>query len=117
MLWPLVAAWLDCRSRAGMGSKTKTKAELLTEIRLLRRWHVSSSISTVVRDLFKYAFFTSIPVCTYLSIASLAGHDTAANIIINFFGSVKINQWVAWAVAGATTGAFLRERRLRKKTT
>src|ERR1041385_5258873 len=95
----------------------KTNAELLAENRLLRRSHLSTAISSTIRDLFKYTFLTSIPICAYLAIASLSGQETKARIVVNFLGNVTINQWVAWAVAGGSSVAFMRERKLRKKTT
>jgi len=94
----------------------KSKAELLAENKLLRRGNVAFAVTSTLNTLFKYGSFVLIAMFMYLAVASLAGQETKASIIINFLGSLTFSKWAAWAVAGGSTVLMLRERKLRKDT-
>lgn len=96
---------------------TKSKAELLAENKLLRRGNTAFAVSSILNTLIRYGSYVLIAMFTYLSIASLAGQETKASVVINFLGSLTVSQWAAWAIAGGSTVIAVRERKLRKDNT
>jgi hypothetical protein len=49
------------------------------------------------------------------SIKALAGKVTISYLVSKFLGSIAINQWVAWVIAGISTGWACLERRQKRK--
>lgn len=72
-------------------AKKKTAAELRAELRILRTHGVGNNITKVVRDLIMYGSFVSIGYFTYMSIDSLSGKITQADISVKAGGSVSID--------------------------
>jgi len=70
-------------------AKKKTAAELRAELRILRTHGVGNNITKVVRDLIMYGSFVSIGYFTYMSIDSLSGKITQADISVKAGGSVR----------------------------
>jgi hypothetical protein len=96
--------------------KAKTAAELRAENRILRQTHISQSIASVINTAIRWGAVTLWVYCGYLSVDSLAGKETEANILVKFLGNLSISQGLAYALAGASILYGMRERRLRKKT-
>jgi hypothetical protein len=96
---------------------SKSRAELLAENKLLRRGNIAFSISSTLNTLIRYGSYVLIAMFIYLAIASLAGQETKASIVLNFLGNLTISQWAGWLLAGGSTYVAVRERKLRKDTT
>ncbi len=73
-------------------AKQKTKAQLQTELKLLRSHGIGNNVTKIIRDLFKYGAILGIAAFTYLSIDSLAGKTTQADIDIKASGSLALNE-------------------------
>ncbi len=96
-------------------AKQKTRAELEAELRFLRRERASRDIASAVNAGIRWGGVVLIARYGYLSIDALAGHQTAANIIVNFLGNFHVSEGLAWLLTagGATYG--LGQNRLRKR--
>lgn len=96
-------------------AKQKTPTELRAENRLLRRGHISTSIASVLNTACKYGFLAYAARQIYLSIDSLAGETTLATFIVEFFGNVSVNKWLAYTFGGGGIVYGWFERRARRK--
>lgn len=94
----------------------KTLAEYRAENRALRRGHISDAISKVLSDIIRYGVFGFLGYCIYLSIDSLSGKNTSANIAVNFLSDVRVSQALAWILCGGGVSYGLKQKNLRKKT-
>jgi hypothetical protein len=92
----------------------KTRAELETELRLLKSAKRSDAIVLLGRDFIKYGGYVWMAYYAYLSIDALAGNVTFASIVIDVLGSTGISVALGWlfGVVGITYGLF--QRKLRK---
>jgi hypothetical protein len=52
----------------------------------------------------------------YLAIASLAGKETFAKILVSFVANMTISKWLAYAFGGGGVLYGVKERRLRRNT-
>jgi hypothetical protein len=94
----------------------KTKAQLETENKLLRRSRTSESVTSVLNNLIRWGGAIAIARYGYLSIASLAGESTMADIGVNVLADFRISQALAWVLAGGTTMYGLSQKKLRRDT-
>lgn len=98
-----------------MAKDTRSRAELLAEIKFLRqdRWItiIGSNINTFIRALK----WIAIMYFVYLSIQSLAGHTTFANIALQVLTDFRFERIVSYTLGGGGIIYGLRERRLRKQ--
>ncbi len=99
-----------------MPKEKKTIAELKAENRMLKRGHIVNGISRVLSDLIRYGVFGFLGYCVYLSIESLSGRTTAANIAVNFLSDVRVSESLAWILSGSGLAYGWTQNRLRKKT-
>lgn len=96
--------------------KTKTRAELEAENRLLRRIEKSRGAAFVIGMLIRYSALVLCVRYGYLTVASLAGKSTLANIVVSALADVRVSETIAWLFgAGGTLFGFA-QRRFRKKT-
>lgn len=86
------------------------------ETRILWTTRLVEGVGQVLSSLIRWGAIVLIARYAYLSIASLAGQNTLADIGINFLSNIK----VSGALAGATgVGGLIygeRQRKLRKNT-
>lgn len=73
-------------------AKQKTKAQLQTELRLLRAHGIGNNVTKILRDTIMWGAILGITYFTYLSIDSLSGKTTQANIDIKATGSLALNE-------------------------
>lgn len=97
-------------------AKNKTAAELKAENKLLRKTNVALAIAGVVNNLIRWTALSFMAYCIYLSINSLSGRETAAQILINVLGDLKISESVAYVLGVGGVIYGVNERRLRQKT-
>ncbi len=71
-------------------AKKKTQEELSLEIKMLRRHGIGNNFTKIVRDLIKYGFLFGVSYFSYLSIDSLSGKITHADISMNATGSMSV---------------------------
>jgi len=72
-------------------AKNKSKAELNAEVRLFKVHGFGNNVTKVIRDLIMYGSFVGIAYFTYLSIDTLAGKTTAADIKVKAEGTLSLN--------------------------
>lgn len=94
----------------------KSKAQLEAENRLLRDNAQSNAVASVLRDVAKWAALGFIAYCAYLSVASLAGRSTNADIVVNVLSDIRISQALAWLLAAGGISYGRVQRRLKKGT-
>jgi hypothetical protein len=82
---------------------------------------VTTSISSVVNTAIKYGTFLGIAYCTYLTVDSLAGKTTLANIVLSLLTDMKVSEGVAYAFGAFFGGGGIAygevQRRLRRRVT
>jgi hypothetical protein len=73
------------------------------------------AVLAVVRDIIKWGSIVLIVRYVYLSISTLAGHQTYADIGVQFLGNVKISDSLLYLLTGGSIIYGMGERRLRRK--
>lgn len=99
-----------------MPSRNKTKAQLETENRILRRGHSATGFVSVINNFIKFGALVLIVRYIYLSIGALAGKETFANILIGFFANLTVSQTLAYIFGAGGVLYASGERVLRKRT-
>lgn len=94
----------------------KTYVELQAELDLLKRQRRSGEISTVLRDLIRWGGVAVVAYFFYLSVASLAGETTAADIGIAIAGQLEVSDAFAILFGGGGVAYGMGQRRLRRRT-
>jgi len=89
------------------------KAEIDATVRLRR---VDGIVSTI-QHAVKWLSLLGIAYFVYMSIRSLSGHYTFADIGIKFVGDLKLSEGLSYLFGVGGVGYGMRERRLRRKTT
>jgi len=101
--------------------KTKKRSKFADDRELKyasqKLYAVTDMITTITTSGFKYGSLVAIMYFAYLSIASLSGQETVANIAMNLLAEIKVNEYVAYIFGGVGTVYGLGERKLRKKRT
>jgi len=97
-------------------SNKKSRAELAAENKILRRSQGVGSLAIVANNLIKWGGLVAISYFIYLSIDSLAGETTAADIGIGLLADIKLSDAAAWVFGGSGTVYGLRQRTLRRST-
>jgi hypothetical protein len=73
------------------------------------------AVLTVVRDIIKWGALVLITRYAYHSISDLAGHQTYADIGVQFLGNLKISESLLYLLTGGSIIYGMGERRLRRK--
>lgn len=96
----------------------KNKAELEVENRYLKKARFNEGFVQVFLHLIRWGGVSYIAHQIYLSIDSLSGKDTLADIglNVNILSDVKVSIALAWIIAVLSILYALRERTLRKTT-
>lgn len=90
-------------------------AELRGEVKRLKQDRLASIAGSSVNTLIVASTIAFACYCAYLSIASLAGHTTNANILMNILADIRFERVVMATCTGAGVGYGWRQRRLRMK--
>lgn len=93
-----------------------TRADLEAENRLLRKQRTGGLIASVLNNLIRWGEAVAIAGFFYLSIDSLFGQDTTADIGIRLLGIVELNDVVFLLSGVGGVGYGLRQRKLRHDT-
>lgn len=96
--------------------KTKTKAELLAENKLLRTQNWIAAFTTLGNRLITWGGAVAIAYLGYRSIDALAGKSTVSDIGIKLLGNVRISEGLAWVLGGGGTLYGISQRKLRRDT-
>ena len=83
----------------------KSNAELRAELRMHRQHGIGNNITKIIRDIIKWGAIVAIVYYGYLSIDTLSGRTTKANIDINAQGVLSLNE--GSGAQGATKDAEL----------
>lgn len=94
----------------------KTKKDLELENKYLRKSQFASNATLIIRDIIRYGALVLVGYFAYLSIDSLAGKTTLANLAMNVIGDLKIGEWFAYLFGASGIGYGLLQRRDRKAT-
>ena len=97
-------------------AKNGGRSEKEIELRILRITRLVEGVVQISSNLFRWGAIVLIARYGYLSIESLAGQNTLADIGINFLSNIKVS--VALAGAAGAGGLIYgeRQRKLRKNT-
>jgi len=99
-----------------MAAKKPTRAELEAEVRLLKRQKNAGAIATVLINLIRWSGLTLIAYFAYLTVASLSGETTTADIGIKLFADVRLSEVFAYLFGGGGVIYGARQRSLRRNT-
>lgn len=99
-----------------MTSKKPSRAQLEAELRVMRRQRTGGALASVLNNLIRWAGVVGIAGFTYLSIDSLAGQTTDADIGVTLIGNIKLSEVFAFLFGGGGVFYGLRQRTLRKST-
>ena len=99
-----------------MNAKKPTRADLEAELRVMRRQRNGGAVGSVANNLIRWAGVVAIAGFAYLSIDSLAGETTSADIGIRIIGNIKLSEVFAFLFGGGGVAYGLRQRTLRKST-
>lgn len=99
-----------------MNAKKPTRADLEAELRVMRRQRNGGAIASVVNNLIRWAGVVAIAGFVYLSIDSLAGETTSADIGVRIIGNIKLSEVFAFLFGGGGVAYGLRQRTLRRST-
>ena len=97
-------------------AKNDGRSENELQLRVLRLTRFAEGTVQVLSSLIRWGAIVLIVRYGYLSIVSLAGQNTLADIGINFLSNINVSIAVAWTagVGGLAYGA--RQKKLRKNT-
>ena len=99
-----------------MAQKSKTKAQLEAELKFIKQSRVSERIASVLLSLIRWGGIVGTVYFGYLSIESLAGQKTSADIGVNFLANIDISVALAWAVGAGGVLYGSKQKKLRKDT-
>jgi hypothetical protein len=81
--------------------------------------HAITALPSIANTAIKYGTFLGIAYCTYLTVDSLAGKTTLANIVFSLLTDMKVSEGVAYAFGAFFGGGGIAygevQRRLRRK--
>jgi len=97
-------------------SKKKTRAELETELRLLRKTRSINQWTSVLNNLITWGGCCGIAYCLYLTVSSLSGKTTDADIGLNLIGSIELSDVFMYLFSGGGLWYGLSQRSLRRQT-
>jgi hypothetical protein len=99
-----------------MPRKTKTRAELEAELRWYRRQDNASNVAAVLNNAIRWGGVVACACFGYLSIQSLAGQATSANIGLDLVADVRLSEVFAYIFGGGGVAYGIRQRKLRGDT-
>lgn len=99
-----------------MPKKSPTRAELETELRLVRRQRAAGSIASVINNVVRWAGCCVIAYFAYRSVDALAGQQTTADIGINLLGKFELSDVFAVLFGGGGLFYGVQQKRLRQST-
>lgn len=94
----------------------KSNAELRVENRLLRRGNTAMAVTSIFNNVIRWGSVVLIVRYMYLSVASLAGQETIANVMISFLANLTVSQSLAYIFGGGAIIYGVAERRIRQRT-
>jgi hypothetical protein len=99
-----------------MSRSEKSRAELLAEVSLLRRWRGSGAFASVVNNIVRWGGLVCIVYWIYRSVDALAGNVTTASIGLNIVGDVRLSDIFGYLFGGSGIAYGLSQRHLRRRT-
>lgn len=99
-----------------MANRKKSRAELEAELKMLRRQKGATAVASVLNSLIKWGALVAMTGYCYLSIETLAGKSTFADIGVFVLADLGISKGLSWLLAVLSVGYGLRQRSLRKRT-
>ena len=99
-----------------MAKRKKTNAELLAENKFLRGGQRGQNVASVLNNLIQWGGLVAIFYFGYLTVDTLAGQTTTADIGINFLANIRISTALAWGVGAVGVSYGMVQRKLRRDT-
>jgi hypothetical protein len=96
--------------------RTKTKAELEAENRLLRSFRATDGLVSIFNNLIKWGGLVLIFKYLSVCIIALSGEVTTSDIVIQFLTDFKINGALACVLGGGSVAYGFSQNKLRKDT-
>jgi len=95
---------------------SRTRADVEAENRVLRRYRQAEGVASILYNIVRWGGIVLVARYGYLSLDTLAGDRTTADIGIKLLADVRISQALAWLLAGSGTAYGLAQRKLRRDT-
>jgi hypothetical protein len=96
--------------------KKKSKAQLETELRLVRRGRTVDALAAVAKDALRWGGIVLCFYFLYRSVAVLSGKTTFADIGIRVLANLRVSEAAAWIFGASGVGYGVRQRSLRRST-
>lgn len=103
-----------CQEELAVGKANKTRAQLETELKMLRSVKRSEGILSLGNNLIRWGALVLITRYAYLSIEAMAGKETFAGFFVNFLGNFDVSMALSWVVGGTGFLYGARQRSLRR---
>jgi len=107
----------------GKQARQKDENRQEKEHQLQREWIRNRRFTTgveaatsIVRTLIRWAGAAVIAWFAYKSFQAVAGKDTTFSAVVNLATKLSIDRWIAYIIAGLSSGCWWYERRTRQKT-
>lgn len=97
-------------------ARNKTKGQLETELRVLRKARFSEGTVAVFLSVIRWGAIVLIARYAYMAIDTLAGKTTIAELFVQFFSQLEVSTKISWVVAVGGFAYGWKQRRLRKDT-
>ena len=86
-----------------------------TELDYRLSFKKTDAVTVVLRDIIKWGALVLFGRYAYLSIASLSGHNTFADIGIRFLGNLKVSDGILYVLVGGGWTYGWGQRQLRRR--
>lgn len=94
----------------------KGETDRETDKRISGESQVAVAVTNTINSGFRYGAYSFMAWCAYLSINALAGHHTAADIVVKFLGNISVSNGLAYALGGSGLGYGALQHWLKKTT-
>lgn len=97
-------------------SRKPTRADLEAQLNQLRKQRNAGAVAAVLINLIRWSAVCVICYFGYLSIKSLAGESTTADIGIKLMGDIRLSEVFAYLFGGGGVAYGYRQKKLRQNT-
>ena len=94
----------------------KSYEQLEAELHVIKTTKVVEGIVAILLTSIRCGTVVLIAKYGYLSLSSLAGHQTMSNIVFNVFSNVGFSQGLSYVMCAGGVGYGITQRSLRKRT-
>lgn len=97
-------------------ARKKTRQELELDLRLTQQSKRLEALVTIGKEIIRCGTIIAVAWLLYLSVRTLAGQTTMADIGIRILGDIKINAVLGWVTGGGGISYGIAQKKLRSRT-